>query len=43
MAYMSVPSPPVMNFGFKYWQDVEVFVALLIWPLEDGRFLSLVK
>ena len=43
MDFMSVPSSLVRNFGFKYWQDIQEFVTLLIWSKEYGRFLSLVK
>ena len=42
LAFMNVPSPLVMNFGFKYWQNVQEFVTLFIWSKENGRFLALV-
>ena len=43
MAFMTVPSPLVMNFGFKYIQNVPLFVIFLIWSKENGRLLALVK
>ena len=43
MGFISVHLLLVMYFGFKYWQDLQEFVTLLICSKENRRFLVLVR